>query len=610
MAVKSVTKGGVLPVMFKERVEKSGNRVSLKYKRNGVYTDITWNELNDMVHKLSFYLMDLGVKKGDRVALFAENRYEWWMADMAVLSIGAISVPIYATNSPEEAHYIISNSESVICFVSTEDILNRVLKVKKQLPKLKKIVIFDSYDQTKAGVTPLSTALKEGAKSKNTAKTIDARLKTLKPNDMASIVYTSGTTGQPKGVMLSHDNFYSQVEILFGREFKGIILEEDVFLSFLPLSHVLERMAGYYGPIFSGSITAFADSVQTLLEDMKVIRPTILLSVPRIYEKLRAGILAKVADSSPIAKLFFKFAFSTAKKNLPYSCVGKQRKGLFAKRYNIANKVVFSKLKDGLGLDHLKIAVSGGGPLSISDAEFFIGMEIQILEGYGLTETSPVTHLNRFKNSKPGSVGHILPDTEMKLSDDGEILLKGRQLMLGYYKNPKGTSEVMTKDGFLRSGDIGRVDETGRLTITGRVKDIIITAGGKNISPQNIENSLKNSRFIEQAAVIGDRRKYLSALIVPNFDELGKWAKKNEIKFNSNRELIGDLKVNSMIGEEILKNMKHYARVEQIRNFKMLDADWSQETGELTPSLKVKRKVVEAKYAVEIESMYPPDKGD
>lgn len=608
MAIKSAAKGGTLPVMFQDRVKASGDHTCLKYKKNGIYTDISWNELNDLIHKLSFFLMDLGIKKGDKIALFAENRYEWWVADLAILSVGAITVPIYATNSPEEAAHAIEDSESVCCFVSTEDILNRVLREKKKLRKLKNIIIFDEYSQKKAGLTTLSKVLEEGGKSKkNTAKTLDARIKAVKPSDVATIIYTSGTMGQPKGVMLTQDNLFSQAEIIFGREFKAVIGEDDVFLSFLPLSHALERMAGYYGPIYCGAIVAFAENMQTLLEDMQTIRPTVLISVPRIYEKLRGGILAKVADASPIVKGIFNFAFSTAKKNLPYTCTGTPRKGLFAKRYNIADKMVYTKLKENLGLNRLKIAVSGGGPLSISDAEFFIGMGIQILEGYGLTETSPVTHVNRFHNSKPGSVGHIIPETTIKLTDEGELLIKGRQLMLGYYKNAKGTKEVMTKDGFLKTGDIGVIDETGRLTITGRVKDIIITAGGKNISPQNIENSLKASRFIEQVAVIGDRRKYLSALIVPSFDELERWATKNDVKFANRKELIADLKVNAMISDEILKNMKHYARVEQIRNFKILDADWSQESGELTPSLKVKRKVVEAKYSVEIESMYPPD---
>ena len=603
---KIASKEGTLPLIFQARAETYGERVCVKYRKNGVYTDISWKAMNYMVHRFSFYLLSLGIKKGDRIALFSENRYEWWIADLAILSVGAVTVPVYSTNSSEEAAYIIGDSESIACIVSDEDILLRVLKAKKSLKKLKNIIIFDDPSSKKKGIASFSEVLESGAKFKN-KDALKNRIKAVKPSDIATIIYTSGTTGNPKGVMLTQDNFVSQAEILFGQEFKDHVTDESIFLSFLPLSHVLERTIGYYGPIYRGSTVAFAQSTQTLLEDMKEIRPTVLISVPRIYEKVRAGVLSKVAESSTVTKGIFNLAFATMKKNLPYVCFGKSRKGLFARRYKLFDKLVFSKLKETVGLSNLTLAVSGGAPLSITDAEFFIGMEIQVVEGYGLTETSPVTHVNRIYNIKPGTVGQIVPETEIKLTDEGEILIKGRQLMAGYYKNLKGTKEAMTKDGFFKTGDIGIIDETGHLAITGRVKDIIITAGGKNISPQNIENSLKNSRFIEHAAVIGDRRKYLSALIVPAFADLEKWAAKNELSFSSHRELLGNSKINALIAEEISKNMKHYARVEQIRNFKLLDADWSQETGELTPSLKVKRKVVEAKYSAEIESMYPPD---
>jgi long-chain acyl-CoA synthetase len=609
-ATSAVSKERTLPVIFQNRVETYGDRVCVKYKKNGAYyADISWKEMNEMVSRFSFYLLKHGVQKGDKIALFSENRYEWWVADLAILSVGAVNVPVYATNSPEEAAYAIGDSEAIMCIVSGADILSRVLKVKRTLKKLKNIIVFEDPKEKKAGIVSFANALSIGGKFKN-KDMLKTRIKAVKPSDLATIIYTSGTTGNPKGVMLTQDNFVSQCEIIFGGEFKDVITNRDVFLSFLPLSHALERTAGYYGPLYTGCTVAFAQSVQTLLEDMKEIRPTVLISVPRIYEKLRAGILSTVAASSALKRGIFSLAFSTARKNLPYTCAGKPRRGLFAKRYNLLDKIVFSALKERLGLNRLHLAVSGGGPLSISDAEFFVGMEIQVLEGYGLTETSPVTHVNREHNIKPGSVGHIIPETEIKLSDEGEIFIKGRQLMAGYYKNPKATKEAMTKDGFLKTGDIGVIDETGRLTITGRVKDIIITAGGKNISPQNIENSLKNSRFIEQAAVIGDRRKYLSALIVPAFLELEKWAAKNGISFSSRSELLADSRVNAMLADEISKNMKHYARVEQIRNFKLLDTDWSQETGELTPSLKVKRRVVETKYSAEIESMYPPDSKD
>jgi long-chain acyl-CoA synthetase len=293
-----------------------------------------------------------------------------------------------------------------------------------------------------------------------------------------------------------------------------------------------------------------------------------------------------------------------ARKNLPYACTVTDRSGLFAVLYNLADKLVFSKLKVALGMDRLKFAVSGGGPLSVSDAEFFLGMEISVIEGFGLTETTPVTNVNLPENIKPGTVGPPIPETKIKISDEGEILIKGPQVMKGYYKNPKATKEVFTKDGFFKTGDIGIVDEEGYLSITGRIKDIIVTAGGKNISPQNIENSLKESRFIEQVAIIGDRRKYLAALVIPNFEEMGKWAAKQGYTFSDNSEMTHNDAVIKLIGEEIQKHTAKYSRVEQIRKYTLLDAEWTQETGELTPTQKVKRRIVGEKYSAEIESMY------
>ncbi len=604
-AKKSSFKENTLPALFQNRVQKYGDKTCVLYKNDGAYTQLSWSQLNDRVLKLAYYLMTIGVKKGDRLAVFAENRYEWWVADIAIQSVGGINVPIYATNSAEEAQYILENSGCKVCFVSTQDHLDRVLKVKRKLPQLKKIVIFDPLEKKKKDVVSIEEAYVLGEKKEN-LKGLEKKIKDIKKGDLATIMYTSGTTGNPKGVMLTQDNFVSQGQNIFS-QMEGLIGEDDLFLSFLPLSHVLERTTGYYGAFYIGATTAFAENINTLLDDFKIIRPTCIICVPRIYEKIHAGILSQVADASPVKKGIFNLAVKTAKKNLPYTCTLTPRKGLFAKRYDVMDKLVFSKLKAALGMDRLKYAISGGAPLSVSDAEFFIGMGIEILEGFGLTETSPVTHFNRPGKIKPGSVGHPIPETEARISEEGELQIKGRQVMKGYYKNTKATKEVFTKDKYFRTGDMGVIDETGRLTITGRIKDIIVTAGGKNISPQNIENSLKGSPFIEQVAVIGDRRKYLSALIVPAVAELGKWAKRNDIEFANDEELIANEQAIALIGEEIAKNMKHYARVEQIRQFKLLKAEWTQDTGELTPSQKVKRRVIEEKYAEEIESMYPAE---
>lgn len=594
-----------MPAIFQKQVKNLGDQGCVAYKKGGVYVDLSWKQMDQLVRNFAYYLLSLGIKKGDKIALFSPNRYEWFVADMAILSIGAVNVPIYATNSSEEAYYIIDNSDSVVCIAGTEDHLERILKVKKRLPKVKQIIVFDEIKNKKPGVITLSQAIEKGKTYKNKQE-FDKRIRSIKKSDLATIIYTSGTTGNPKGVMLTHGNFVANVnQILY--DFSDYVTYQDVCLSFLPLSHSLERTAGYYLAVAGGAKIAYAQDFSTVPQNLAEIRPNFIVSVPRLYEKIHAGILARAADVKGIKKALFNWSLYVAKKNTPYVCQDKKPKGLLGLQVKLADKLIWSKLKAALGFDRIRIAVSGGGPLAVSDAEFFLGMGIIILEGFGLTETTPVTNVNRPGMIQPGSVGPALKDTIIKIADDGEILIKGPQVMKGYYKNPKATKEVFTKDGFFKTGDIGVIDEKGRLYITGRIKDIIVTAGGKNISPQNIENSLKESKYIEQVAVIGDRRKYLSALIIPAFEELGKWAKRKGIQFTNNKELIENEQVNDLIAQEVQKYTKQFSRVEQIRKFKLLEAEWSQASGELTPTLKVKRRVIEQKYAKEIESMYPKE---
>ncbi|MCU0821638.1 MAG: long-chain fatty acid--CoA ligase, partial [Spirochaetes bacterium] len=445
-----------LPAMFQLRAEKYGSRACVSYKKNGVYTDISWSEMNRMIRSLATYLVSIGVKKGDRIGLFSENRYEWWIADQAILSIGAIDVPIYATNSSAEASFILKDSESKVCLVSTEDHVERVLKVKKSLPKLKQIIVFNEISKGKKDIIPIKEIFEKGGAAGKKVD-IDKLIKAVKPTDVATIMYTSGTTGNPKGVMLTHNNFYLNCVNVF-RDLSRYLDDSEVFFSFLPLSHVLERTCGYYCAVYIGGTVKFAESIETLLEDINAVRPTMVICVPRIYEKIRAGILSKVSDASPVKKALFNFAVSTARKNLPYVCTGTQRKGLFAVRYNIMDKLVLHKLRANIGMDRIKFAISGGAPLSVTDAEFFIGMGIEILEGFGLTETSPIMNYNRPREIAPGTVGRALQETEIKISEDGEVLIKGPQVMKGYYKNPKATKDVFTNDGFFRTGDIGEID--------------------------------------------------------------------------------------------------------------------------------------------------------
>jgi long-chain acyl-CoA synthetase len=592
-----------MAAVFWNQVEKYGDKACVAYKKEGRYVDISWNQMGEMVKNLASFLISRGINKGDNVAIFSPNRYEWWVTDLAIMSIGAVDVPVYATNSAEEALYVLDHSRAKACFVGEQEHLEKVLQVNGQLPNLELIVIYDTVKQDDENIFTFMEVLEIG-RDQGDKDEFKNRLRSIKPSDLATIMYTSGTTGPPKGVMLSQNNFISNVNQVLADRF---LFEEDLFLSFLPLSHALERTAGFYVPMSIGAKVAFAENFAKIQENMVEVRPTIIISVPRLYEKIHVGILSRITKAPASKRVLFGWAVRIASKNLPYVCHNKARKGWFAIKYRLADKLVFSKIRTALGMDRINFAVSGGGPLSITDAEFFLGMGIIVLEGFGLTETSPATNVNRPWLIKPGTVGPPLRDTTITISDEGEILIKGPQVMLGYYKDKEATRRVFTEDGFLKTEDIGSMDEDGYLSITGRIKDIIITSGGKNISPQGIENRLKDSRFIEQVCVIGDRRKYLSALIVPDFGELEQWAEEKGIVFDNHEDMIQDKQVIGFYEEEIEKCLQQFSQVEKIKKFRLLSASWSQQAGELTPTLKVKRRVVEGKYADIVEAMYPPE---
>jgi long-chain acyl-CoA synthetase len=592
--------------IFQNRVRQYGDKTLVIFKNKaGAWEELSWSKLNGMVRDLGMFLINRGIQPGDKVALFSPNRFEWWVADLAIISVGAVNVPIYATNSAEESRYIIDNSDAKKCFAGTKEHMDKIVKAREKLPNLDDIIIFDDVDNPPAGVLTLKQALAEGRAAANKDE-FDKRLAPINIEDVATIIYTSGTTGNPKGVMLTHKNFVSNVNQAHAID-PDFLTADHTFLSFLPLAHSLERTCGYYIPIFLGHKVAFAESAEKLLANFGEIRPTFLVSVPRIYEKIHSGIIAKVATAPPVKKALFGWAMGVAKENLPYVCNNRERSGLFALKYNLADKIIFSKLRATLGMDKLVAAISGGGPLSVSDAEFFLGMGITVLEGFGLTETTPITNANRPKWIKPGTVGPAVKDTTIRIGEDGEVLIKGPQVMKGYYKNEAATKEAFTEDGYFRTGDIGEIDRDGYLKITGRIKDIIVTSGGKNISPQNLENALLMSAFIEQAAVIGDNRKYLSALIVPAFATLESWAKEKNIPFSNRQDLIKNPEVNKLIEQEIGAQLKEFGKVEQIRKFALLETEWSQDTGEMTPTMKLKRKVIREKYEKQIESLYPPE---
>ncbi|MFW5807797.1 MAG: AMP-dependent synthetase/ligase, partial [Spirochaetota bacterium] len=472
------------------------------------------------------------------------------------------------------------------------------LSIQKNCKSLKEIVSFDAV----RGVQSFRKCITEGAKSSK-QNAFEKRKKDVDGDLLASIIYTSGTTGDPKGVMILHANFRSNVLQLVD-VFGHIIDTSDVFLSFLPLSHALERTAGYYTPITFGCSVAFCENFKTIQDDLKEIRPTVIISVPRLYEKVHAGIRSRLRSYSFIKRFFINRAFKTGIKNIPNICSNTKPQGSLARKVANAEKSVFSKLKKALGLDRIRVAVSGGGALTYADLEFFLSIGINLYEGYGLTECSPVTNVNRHGGIKPGTVGPPLLDTEVRIADDGEIQIRGPQVMPGYFKRDRETKESFTRDGFYRTGDIGILDDDNYLTITGRMKDIIVTASGKNISPQNIESKLKQSPYVENVAVVGDKRKFVSAIVSVNHDEVINYAKEHNISFSSIEDLVENPRIYLLFEQELNDRMEHFARVEQVKRFKLVADTWSQPTGELTPTLKIKRRVIEEKYSDEIEGIY------
>jgi long-chain acyl-CoA synthetase len=595
-----------LPEIFFNNAAKHPDKPLLSIKVNGEYQDITWNTIKEEVYGVAAYLASRGVSKGTKVAVYSENRPEWWVYDLAVLSLGAITVPLHAVSAVGTVELILHKSGAQICFVDTEERLSILTLMSRKLPMLKEYIIFDKISTKKRNIKQYSDLISKKLKPAD-YKRIDNSVKKVKRTTTATLIFTSGTTGEPKGVELTHHNLISNVGQV--EEAMGSYLDEkDAFLSFLPLSHVLERTAGYYFPMATSKKVNFAEDITTIQQDLIATRPTILVSVPRIYEKMHAAIVGKVANASPVKKAIFKFSVAMGQKAVPYHCKQKELPFYLKKPHSIAEKLVLSKLRNALGMDKLKFAISGGGPIAYSDMTFFIGMGVTVLEGFGLTETSPVTNLVLPDDMKLGSVGKPFKNTKIKISDDGEILIKGPQVMKGYYRNSKATKEVMTKDDYFKTGDIGVIDEEGFLYITGRIKDIIVTAGGKNISPQPIEQVLRTSRLIEQIAIVGDNRKYLGALIIPDFDELTSRLTARGVGVGSDKkEIVNSPEANAVFREEIDSLTSSMSRVELIRRFALLSEEWTIDGGELTASLKIKRNVIQEKYRSIIDKLYSDD---
>ena len=573
------------------RVAVSHDRADcLQHKVDGAYRPISSAELGTRVRTLATALDAWGIRPGDRIALMAENGPAWPIVDFAAQAIGAVSVPVYATLLPEGAAYVIRDSGARVVFAQGQERLEGLLARRRELPDV------DRWIGIEAPPLDGSAALEQilaGGVAAEPAE-FDAWLSRARPEDVATLIYTSGTTGDPKGVMLTHANITSNVVAC-----SGIlpIRKEWTALSFLPLAHSLERTVDYLYFYF-GIGVAYAESVKTLSQNLLEVRPHIFASVPRVYEKVREAVLEKVEAEGGLHKWIFDWALAAGRRALPRR-LGFDELGV---RARIADRLVFSKIRARFG-GRFEYAISGGAPLGREVAEFFWGAGIPLLEGYGLTETSPVVAVNTPRAVRLGTVGKPIPDVDVKIADDGEILTRGPNIMKGYFNHPGATAEVLERDGWFHTGDIGELDADGFLKITDRKKELIVNAYGKNIAPAPIENALKGGRFVAQAVIVGDQRPFLVALIVPNFEALRGFAAAHHLGDDPERWIESE-DLRALVQREIDRVNQHHERYEQVRAFQLLPREMTLESGELTPTLKVKRRVVNRNYKEVLDRLY------
>jgi long-chain acyl-CoA synthetase len=604
--VTTTSEPKTIPEIFYRRTKASANREAVIHKENERWIARTWKQLELEVREVARGISDW-VSPKDIVCILSENRPEWWIADLAILSLGGASAPIYPTNPAKDVAYILNDCGASLLFVSSREQLDKIrdLRREKKTGKLQRVVVFDEVATDEDWVMTLSDVRKRNS---GAGDPVDERLAGITEEDLATLIYTSGTTGEPKGVMLTHRNLVTNA--LGAHDvIDKLHIDPKLMLSFLPLSHSFERTAGYYAAIEHDCTVAFAESIQKLVDNMGEVRPTLLVSVPRIYEKLYARVMQSA--QSGLKRMLVLWALGVGKRHAGFRLANQRPPFFLNLMYAIAFKLVFSKLHARLG-GRLKYAISGGAPLAPAIADFLNAIGLSVFEGYGLSETAPVLCANRPGQVKVGSVGLPWPGVEVMIEpdperegNDGEICVKGPNIMKGYFNKPEATAEVFDAQGWFHTGDIGYVDSDGFLFITDRKKELIKTAGGKYVAPQPIENNLKVHPLVEQAVVIGDRRKYCVALLVPSFEGLeGVLGRPLPTDLG---ELNNDPQVRSLFQAAVDEVNKDLGSWEQIKRFHLLPAELTQETGELTPSLKVKRRVVDEKYKSFIDAMYPPD---
>jgi len=589
--------------LFFNAVEQySSKAAAVRYKAGGTWHDITHQELARRVRHASLGLRELGVQPGDRVAIMSPNRPEWAIADFACLTARCADVPVYPTLPAKQAAYVIRDSGAVAVFVADAEQYAKVAETRADIPALRHVILFDG-EPADAGTMTMGALERLGASAESRTPNYERDARAVKPDDLATLIYTSGTTGDPKGVMLTHRNFTSNVVAALPRLPVGA---DDSALSLLPLSHSFERMGGHYTLFHAGVTIAYAENIELVAANMQEVRPTVLLAVPRLYEKIYGRVLENAMAGSSLKRRIFFWAKRNGEAWADRVLAGQPvPAGLGIKRA-IGDRLVFSKLRARTG-GRIRFFVSGGAPLSADIAKFFYAAGLPILEGYGLSESSPVICLNPLEKPKLGTVGPAISGVEVRIAEDGEILARGPNIMKGYHNKPDATREAVDTDGWLHTGDIGELDAEGYLRITDRKKDIIVTAGGKNIAPQPIENLIKTNGFVANAVMLGDKRKFPIMLVVPNRDALLKWATERGLPTADYDALLAHPDAVAKVEREVMANLRDLASYETPKKFVLLATDFSIESGELTPTMKVKRRVVEQRYKDLIERAFVGD---
>ena len=589
---------GTLNHLFFNAARKWNKPDAMLARVDGKWQPTSHATILERVRRIALGLSAIGVSRGDRVAILSENRPEWAMVDYACLTAGFADVPIYGTLPAEQIPYLLDDSGATAIFVSTPAQAEKIASVRGKCSTCRFVIAFDEAARHSADLTLRDLEAKGAAiDSPERAGQYEKAALEVMPNDLATIIYTSGTTGAPKGVMLTHDNIHSNVEATR----RVVPIENDVALSFLPLSHIFERMGDYWF-FATGTTIAYVENFDQVSLAMSEVRPSIALSVPRLYEKMYARVLENALAGGALKRRIFFWARAVADRWANEKLAGREPGALLGLQYSLAQRLVFSKLKARTG-GRLRFFVSGGAPLAPEINKFFYAAGLTILEGYGLTETSPVIGVNTPMNFRIGTIGKPIAGVEVKIAPDGEILTRGPHVMKGYFNKIEATSEAIDGEGWFHTGDIG-VIEDGFVRITDRKKDIIVTAGGKNIAPQPIENSVKTNKYVSQAVMIGDRRKFPVLLVVPNFEQLEKWAREKNLIWTDRSQLLAMPMIHAKVDQEVRSKLTGLAPFEMPKKIALLGSDFTVEGGELTPTLKVKRRVIEKNYKSLIDSLY------